>query len=265
MLADVFVVQPFTEYIYLGGDPEVDERVTQTAKRFLAFRKAIQDLRSYYRSLRLDDSGPVRAARLPHPTYAVSSEVIHTLRFVDRFRYQGLRSDDPDNYGRSLFSAKLDNKPVLVKFCTQYGAKAHSHLAEHNFAPRLHHCVELVGRVTMVVMDVVEDASIAFYKYQDSDLPNCIVQKVQEAVDTLHAAGFVHGDIRRPNIMVREDDESSVMLIDFDWAGEAGQARYPVTLNQSDSIPWATGTKPRGLIDMTHDDHMVKMLSQCRS
>ena len=147
-----------------------------------------------------------------------------------------------------------------VKFCTQYGAKAHRLLADRNFAPRLRHCVELVGRVIMVVMDIVEDASSAFHTYRGRDLPPDVAKKVKEAVDVLHGAGFVHGDIRRPNVMVRVGDELNVMLIDFDWAQEAGQARYPPSLNDSGQIPWARGTVAGGLIEVAHDNHMVEML-----
>jgi thiamine kinase-like enzyme len=35
---------------------------------------------------------------------------------------------------------------------------------------------------------------------------------------------FVHGDIRRVNVI---NSQSGLKLLDFDWAGEAGSARYP--------------------------------------
>ena len=46
---------------------------------------------------------------------------------------------------------------------------------------------------------------------------------------------FVHGDLRRPNIMIRNEDISTPsptpIIIDFDWAGIQGQAKYPSSLN----------------------------------
>lgn len=237
----------------------MDERIVHTAKRSLVIKQAVKELRSYYMHLGLDNPGLTRAARLPHPTYAVASEAVQQLHFVDRFHYEGLHSDDQDHFDRSLFSATLNNKPVLVKFCTQYGEEAHGHLASHGLAPRLHCCVELAGRVIMVVMDVVEGASSAFYKYRTRHLPSDLAQKVKDAVKVLHDGGYVHGDIRRPNVLV-EADERGVLLIDFDWAAKAGQARYPVTLNLSGQIPWATGTKAGGVIGMAHDDHVVEIL-----
>ncbi|TBU37893.1 hypothetical protein BD309DRAFT_994806 [Dichomitus squalens] len=244
ILADTFVVQPFTDYIYLGGDPNPDARIVHTARRFLAFREAIREARSYFRGLHQDIPGPPRAARLPCPTYTTSSDAIRNLHHVDR----------------SLFSAELNDEAVLVKFCTRYGADAHRYLAGRNLAPVLRHCIKLVGQVTMVVMDVVEDAASAYYKYINRDLPKSLVDKVEEVVKALHDEEYVHGDIHRPNIMVREGDTLSVMLMDFDWAGKAGKTHYPVSLNLSGNIAWATGTEAGGLIVMGHDDHMVEML-----
>ena len=49
--------------------------------------------------------------------------------------------------------------------------------------------------------------------------------KLMDAVHSLHAAGFVHGDLREPNVLVSAGGE--VSLIDFSWAGRPGSARYP--------------------------------------
>ena len=40
---------------------------------------------------------------------------------------------------------------------------------------------------------------------------------------------YVHGDLRRPNIRVVGD---TVWVLDFDWAGKEGEARYPPDLNK---------------------------------
>ncbi len=49
-------------------------------------------------------------------------------------------------------------------------------------------------------------------------------------ISNLHERGSVHGDIRTANIMVNKDSFKTghFMLIDFDWAGVAGVARYLV-------------------------------------
>ena len=47
----------------------------------------------------------------------------------------------------------------------------------------------------------------------------------QQAAALLHKAGFVHGDLRSNNICVVS---GTVSIIDFAWAGIAGEAAYPV-------------------------------------
>ncbi|PPR02273.1 hypothetical protein CVT26_011749 [Gymnopilus dilepis] len=82
----------------------------------------------------------------------------------------------------------------------------------------------------------------------------------------LREKGLVHGDLRPNNIMVkiclqpeprfvyREDNKSiCIMVIDFDWAGKDGIARYPAIRNPA--IPWPGNDG--GLIHTQHDSKMV--------
>jgi len=48
---------------------------------------------------------------------------------------------------------------------------------------------------------------------------------VKEALALFHKDGYVHGDLRETNIMVKRDRVDSeglgdIILIDFDWAGK---------------------------------------------
>jgi aminoglycoside phosphotransferase len=47
---------------------------------------------------------------------------------------------------------------------------------------------------------------------------------LQRLVQSFHDDGFVHGDLRQPNILC---DGEKVLLIDFDWGGEIGKTYYP--------------------------------------
>lgn len=72
----------------------------------------------------------------------------------------------------------------------------------------------------------------------------------------LHDHNLVHGDIRTPNIILEGDGEPwGVKIIDFDWAGKEGEARYPLTL--SSAVKWAKGVEDCELIDASHDLFMV--------
>jgi len=73
----------------------------------------------------------------------------------------------------------------------------------------------------MVVMELVDKEVYAEYSESHSDLrfPGATEVRtvVEEAVNTLHFGGFVHGDIRDTNLLVRIDGKLGVVLVDFDW------------------------------------------------
>ncbi|KAJ7593729.1 hypothetical protein C8J56DRAFT_720697, partial [Mycena floridula] len=64
---------------------------------------------------------------------------------------------------------------------------------------------------------------------RDGALPQKLKAEVKKGLDAIHSGGFVYGDLRRPNIMVEEqgNGNAKIKFIDFDWAGEEGQVRYP--------------------------------------
>ena len=55
-----------------------------------------------------------------------------------------------------------------------------------------------------------------------------VKSRLIEAMEALHSNRFVHGDLRLQNVLVVGD---SVRIVDFDWAGLEGTARYPKELN----------------------------------
>ncbi len=81
----------------------------------------------------------------------------------------------------------------------------------------------------------------------------------------LHCANLVFGDLRRPNIMVKKsqdrhgNDEWHGQLVDFDWSGAIGKARYPVILNET--IRWAHGVEGGVVIVPQHDLEMSQKAS----
>ena len=46
---------------------------------------------------------------------------------------------------------------------------------------------------------------------------------LKKILSLFHGEGFVHGDLRGPNILVVDD---VVKVIDFNWAGKIGEAWY---------------------------------------
>jgi hypothetical protein len=50
-----------------------------------------------------------------------------------------------------------------------------------------------------------------------------------------------------------------VFLVDFDWAGRSGEARYPHFMSRD--VAWPPGASDGELITFEHDVHMVNVLA----
>ncbi|KAJ2977321.1 hypothetical protein NUW54_g11434 [Trametes sanguinea] len=51
VLTDAFIVQPFVDFIFLGGDPDAEERIERVAKIFVEVRRALEELKVWYQGL----------------------------------------------------------------------------------------------------------------------------------------------------------------------------------------------------------------------
>ncbi|KAJ7868408.1 hypothetical protein B0H14DRAFT_2346612 [Mycena olivaceomarginata] len=90
-------------------------------------------------------------------------------------------------------------------------------------------------------------------------LPEDSPEQLTNIVSFLHDGGYVFGDLRWPNVMVAG---KKVKLIDFDWAGKEGYAKYPIHI--AHNIDWPPGVTAMGKIKKVHDIHMLKsLISSC--
>ncbi|THH03377.1 hypothetical protein EW145_g6308 [Phellinidium pouzarii] len=155
-----------------------------------------------------------------------------------------------------VFHAKMNRVDVFVKFARNYCVAAHKHLAGHGLAPKLLSCVRIRGGFWMVVMDYIvgKNAHDFFFKKK---LSPPVLAEVRRAIELLHNDDFVFGDLRRSNIMVVKGGRG-VLLVDFDWCGKAGEARYPALLNND--VVWAPDVVRRGLIEKEHDLFRMRRL-----
>ncbi|KAF7416333.1 hypothetical protein PC9H_002598 [Pleurotus ostreatus] len=251
---DVFSTQQFTDYICLGTDDlHRQEQVEEVSKIFGIFRDALNDLKAYYSSLTLSDT-PSPARLYPSPMYKTHPPA--PIQFVERLRFPGWNDE---SYHCSLFKAKLGDEPVVVKFCQTYGEEAHNIVAAAGLAPRLRFVGALCGGGKMVVMDDAkgEPASVVFRGLQA--LPPTVMSDLQFAIHTLHAKDLVYGDLRAPNIIVRQEGPLwRASLVDFDWSGPAGTVCYPSNLNTS--AFWGIGAGPCLPILKEHDLGMLQLL-----
>jgi len=131
---------------------------------------------------------------------------------------------------------------VFIKFCRSYSTAAHQAMAAAGYAPALLGFEQLVQGWLLIVQEFVDAVSW-------DEMVDKPVQSLKAAVRALHAAGFVHGDLRGCNILVAA---SAVSLIDFEWAGLMGTAKYPYFMNHVD-IQWPEGAGDGRLVTESHD------------
>nr|CAG8435703.1 14843_t:CDS:2 [Entrophospora candida] len=90
--------------------------------------------------------------------------------------------------------------------------------------------------------------------YRSGGIDREVSNAVIESVKLLHSSGFVHGDLRSPNIMIGNNNQ--MKFINFDWAGKEGEATYLMLLNTE--IGWHNDVIAGGKIKSIHDEHIVK-------
>jgi len=87
--------------------------------------------------------------------------------------------------------------------------------------------------------------------------------KVTSVVRMLHQEVFVHGDIREANILIDykslTSDDEKIHLIDFDWAGPIGEAKYPADVNKI-TVRRPDGVEGGGFITKQQDIEMASFL-----
>ena len=176
-----------------------------------------------------------------------------------------------------LFEAvnEKSGERCFVKVSAQrYGKKPHQFLidtfAGQKVAPKvLFDDENLFFGSHFVVLEYLDDYVTLDKYYDDNEfVPSSrfddIFKRLSILIDTLHQNGFVHGDLRTPNILIHTDlssrIEDAVVLIDFDWSGEEGKVFYPSSLNLD--LEWASGVRPIAPILKKHDTEMLGKIEQ---
>jgi hypothetical protein len=121
---------------------------------------------------------------------------------------------------------------VVVKFARKYSIELHDCCARLGHAPTILAFERLPGGWCAVAMRYVDSG----VPIAQSPLLSTHRQRWKDQLQTLmnnfHGQDLVHGDPRVPNIVCEGE---SVLLLDFDWGGRVGEARYP-TWNLNDEL-----------------------------
>ena len=227
-----------------------------------ALRRAMRSLDTYYQEYSANPSLPLRNPTHPYPTTFTSRDG-SVIRFIYHSQMKGRN--------RNLFFGRMDGPDgtaICIKFVTRYCEEGHELLAAKGFAPKLHAVERLPGGLYMVVMDdvSVEYVSLSDLIQDNLDLlleehlgaRNSLSDKIRQCLRQLHQAGFVHGDIRDTNIMVKRGgfNDGFFLVVDYDSGGKIKQVRYPLTLNTI-SVQRPEGATGGAIIEVEHD---LKML-----
>ena len=125
---------------------------------------------------------------------------------------------------RFLYLAKCEVKTIPVKFSRTYGKELHEFCAARNCAPQLLAFERLPGGWYAIAMEFHSKAVRVDHSPLLAAHGEIWMKNMDDIVKAFHEHGFVHGDLRPPNSIV---DEEKLLLIDFDWGGKEGEAKFP--------------------------------------
>ncbi|KAK7048918.1 hypothetical protein R3P38DRAFT_2506158 [Favolaschia claudopus] len=251
-----------------------EDQVLALGTALMALQATLSELKLYYAAFRTDEGS--RQPKDPsaiHLPFLVSAERPYTpvttslnLQFLYKLsRLTGLaidpllNGDREANTRHAVFVALgPDGVQVVVKFARRYNVEAHQLLANLNLAPKLHHHCLVRGGLTMVVMEKITGQMAS---HLTMPLPSSVLRDIRQAVEVLHSRDIVFGDLRLPNIMVyHQQGEERAVLVDFDWAADAGRGRYPATI--SDLSIWEPTVAPYGTMEKAHDLHLLDAMER---
>ena len=148
-----------------------------------------------------------------------------------------------------LYKCTYNEQQVVVKFTRSYGTDVHEYMYQSGFAPKLIDFTKLDGGWIVVLMEFVDGDRVQKEEAQECKhfIEAHILPKLQEK-------NYVHGDLRLSNII---RFNKKFIVIDYDWAGTNGEARFPVNLLQ-----WPKSVNPGGFITNASDIETVQMMEK---
>jgi Phosphotransferase enzyme family len=235
--------QPLTPNVQFLPVPADPDTFLLQARLCMALRLGCAGLKTFYdgaKSLPVNDQ-----ATFPYPRRAKIGGVDMECTHMECLGGRAAR--------KMVFLAKRSNNDgrVVVKFTDRYSEAVHRELAHAGLAPALHDVQEVSG-LQMVVMDYVGFAR-TWDSRKDRDI-QALKDQLKRVLEVLENNGFVHGDLRAANILVKDTGEISIL--DFEWAGKAGEVIYHKIPNPD--LRWPRGAELGAPITVAHDQFMIR-------
>ena len=241
---DVPVCEPLTPVMPLFFLPHNKCMMAEVARALKSLKVAIADLESFYDDLTKNPPSGLQQLTFPYVNTVVVNGDAVTLTYLEQMI--------PD---RPLFRAQLGGRDVVVKFSHTYSEECHAACFAQGFAPELISCERIAGGWYVVVMEWLEEYKTLSSLKNDSAVSSSVLAELRRAVETMHGEGFVHGDLRSPNVLVGPGGK--VKIIDYDWAGRDGEAVYLPFRNRQ-NINWHPDAKLGEPIRPDHDIFLLK-------
>ena len=151
---------------------------------------------------------------------------------------------------------------VIIKFVEQYCIDAHRLMADNGYAPSIIAFQQVTSWYHVIVMDYIHNAESLYEYIKNKQNKEHTVDQLKEhctkAVRILHTGGYCHGDLRGNNILVKcKETPQPIAIIDFDWSGKNGVARYPLFMNCID-VTWPEGASDGELLQPDHDKYWME-------
>ncbi|CAG8830466.1 43236_t:CDS:2 [Gigaspora margarita] len=218
------------------------------ARVFLALKNSIHILKDYYSSVYESRE----AICTTSPWFPCINE-INLEEGTVTIKYKKRHS-----IHRNLWIVEIQTENTqemgLVKFTQTYYKEAHGTCLELGLAPKLWAVNNLQQGWKIVVMEYLEEYK-PLHTF-NSEIFSKTESVVKNATKSFHDSGYVHGDLRDENIMVKyKYGKIDIKFVDFDWAGREGEAMYPESLNPA--INWHVDVGWHKLIKREHDHHLV--------
>jgi hypothetical protein len=137
---------------------------------------------------------------------------------------------------------------IFVKFVQTYGDEVHKLLASRNIAPQLlyYGCVDKsqgapsYQGLQMAVMDFIDGKTVTQVK---DNLPSNFEDQVQHHLSSAPGRLCVW---RSTRAQCHGHDGRKSATFDFNFAGKAGEVKYPIHLSTNGSIIWSQGVVALG-------------------
>ncbi|PVF95874.1 hypothetical protein CPB86DRAFT_875337 [Serendipita vermifera] len=238
---------------------------SQLSRTLAATRRAVENLKAHYAGWAepTQAKASLEIADIVSFPYKTHYDAQGPVKQRVEFRYYKRLNDS----GLIFLTKTAEGKDLFIKFTRKYSAAAHKYCSDNGVAPTLHAVERLPGGWLMVVMDLLDETLYSYpiipYSFYDKPTRDRLFSRITRAMNIMHNGGFVHGDFRNVNLMIRkewivlsEKEDPGVMIVDFDWSGEEGKVRYPANVNTEIFRP--KGVEDGALIERSHDQAMLE-------